>query len=220
MDECINSFCDATAFSFLDTSRGFWQTYIKDRDRQDPSFTSKHGPYHLVFMRFEVKYGTATIQRAIDVILASAKKQLVLVYFDSSVVFSKTVTGQIARFKAFLTSQNVWSNLEDVNCKFFSEVYKYLGHIISAGRLELSKYTIDAVVRLKHSTNYTQICLFFGSLPSLHDSFQASRDWRHLWSNKQAKISQSILDHSMINNFPLSKRWRGTSSAHLFQLFR
>ena len=45
MDECINSFGDATIFSTLECNSGYWQVEVDEADKDKTTFTSHMGLY-------------------------------------------------------------------------------------------------------------------------------------------------------------------------------
>ncbi len=70
MDECTDSLGDAKVFMTLDPKSGYWQLPVRDKDRENAAFTSYAG---LIREPFDLMNALATLQRALDVILAQCK---------------------------------------------------------------------------------------------------------------------------------------------------
>lgn len=78
MEECIDSVGEAKVFSTLDTNAGYWQIEIDDAEKEK-TFTSHHFLYQFTRIPFGLNNSPDSIQRVIDVILASFKWQFALV---------------------------------------------------------------------------------------------------------------------------------------------
>lgn len=90
MEECINSLGDATMFSTLDATSGFWQAEIAEEDRDKTAFTPHHGLFRFNRTPFKLKNAPGTYQREMDVLLTKVKWQGALFYLDGIVIFLNT----------------------------------------------------------------------------------------------------------------------------------
>lgn len=120
MDECIDSLGDATVLSTLDANSGYWLIEIENGDRDKTAFTSHYALYLLVCMPFGLKNAIVTFQRAMDVVLASMKWQLALVYLDEIIAFLRTPKEHIVHVRRTLQLlYEAGVNVKLKKCKFF-----------------------------------------------------------------------------------------------------
>ena len=163
MDECIDSLGDATLFTTLDANSGYWQVEIDPADRDKTTFTSHFGLYRFLRMPFGLRNAPATFQRAMDVILASVRWQVALVYLDDVIIFSKSYRAHlehVATVLSLLKSAGV--TLKLAKCHFFSQEVDYLGHVIFPGKLAVSTKTCEAVERFRPLRTTTDVRSFLG----------------------------------------------------------
>lgn len=97
MDECIKYFGDANGFSSLDATAGYWQTEMDEDGTNKTAFVTYDGLLRYRRMTFSLKNAPATVQQAMDVILAMLKWQFALVYFFKFVALSKFRTKHITQ---------------------------------------------------------------------------------------------------------------------------
>lgn len=90
MDECVDTFGEATVFSMLSDNSVYWKIKIDDADEDKPPSASHHGLSHSVHMSFGLYSTPGTFQRTMDMIFTSVEWQLTLIYLNDIVVFSKT----------------------------------------------------------------------------------------------------------------------------------
>lgn len=90
MYQCIDSLEDAKVFYTLDASSKYWQIEIDERNRDKTTFISHHGVYRFQRIPFGLNNALETFQKAMDVIPASARRQLALIYLEDIFVFSKS----------------------------------------------------------------------------------------------------------------------------------
>ena len=134
MDECIDSLGDATIFTTLDCSSGYWQVEIDERDRDKTTFTSHGGLYRFVRMPFGLKNAPETFQRAVDIILSRVKWHHALVYLDDVIIYSHDVREHFNRVHEVLSVlKDAGISLKLTKCRFFESSVDYLGHVIRPG---------------------------------------------------------------------------------------
>ena len=150
MDECIDSFGDATVFTTLDCNSGYWQVEIAEEDRDKTKFASHSGLYRFLRMPFGLKNAPATFQRAVDIILSRVKWETALVYLDDVIFYSRTVTEHMAHVREVLRLLHTAGVLLKLaKCAFFDTSVTYLGHVIRLGRLEAERRNFIAIERAR-----------------------------------------------------------------------
>lgn len=100
-------------------------------------------------------------QRTIDIILVSVKWQLSFVYFNKTVIFSKTPDKYIDHFKQELTPlQRAGVTLKVRKCFCLTDTIDYLGNVIRRRHLEIVDHAVDAMHKLKQARNITELRSF------------------------------------------------------------
>ena len=163
MDDCLDSLGDATYFTSLDCTAGYWQVPLRDEDKEKTAFTCHYGTFDYVTMPFGLTNAPATFQRALDIILSGLKWQVCLVYLDDVIIFSATAEQHLKDVDAVLTrlrEAGVTLNLE--KCKWFAHEVEYLGHVISPGRLHVHNKNTAALRDARFPTTKTQLKSFLG----------------------------------------------------------
>ena len=163
MHECIDSLGDATVFTTLDCTSGYWQVEIAERDRDKTTLASHSGLYRFLSMPVGLKNAPATFQRAVNIILSCVKWETALVYLDDVIVYSQTVTEHMVHVREVLRLLHTAAvSLKLAKCAFFDTSVTYLGHIIRPGRLEVERRNVIAIDRARAPTNQTELRSFLG----------------------------------------------------------
>ena len=138
MDECIDSLGEAKILSTLDCNSGFWQVPIREEDKDKTTFVCHHGSYRYNRMPFGLMNAPATFQRALDIILAQYKWQTCLIYIDDIIIFSNDEESHFKHVDQILSALSEASvTIKLKKFDFFTNKVKYLGHVISPGKLEI-----------------------------------------------------------------------------------
>lgn len=67
MDDCIESLCEATAFSTLDCNSSFWQVPATEEDKTKTAFVCHAGTYRYKRMPLGLQNAIGTFYRALDI---------------------------------------------------------------------------------------------------------------------------------------------------------
>lgn len=67
---------------------GYWQLEVNGEDRDKTAFTAHHGPLRFIHMLFRLKKALGMFERVMDVMLATVKWRLALIYFGNFIIFS------------------------------------------------------------------------------------------------------------------------------------
>lgn len=117
--------------------------------------------FHVICNRHGFKKAPETISRALLVSLAKAKSQCVIVYMEDIVMFSRTPEKHIHHARqglAILKDPNVILIFK--KCFFFKICIVSHGPVIRPEPLEGFTLTINAICRLRHPTNMTELRSF------------------------------------------------------------
>jgi Reverse transcriptase (RNA-dependent DNA polymerase) len=88
LDYTLVSIREATIFTTLDASRGFWQVPVDPKNRSKTAFATRLGVYEFLRVSFGLRNASSTFQRQIDIILSRVKWKTALVYLDDIIIFS------------------------------------------------------------------------------------------------------------------------------------
>lgn len=141
IDECIDSLGEAAVLSRLDDKNGCWQVQIEKEGQKKIYFTSQHGLYCFVRIPFGLRNAPSTLDRTTDVL-----GQLIVVYFDDSVVFCRYAAEYIEHVKharTLLRDGRIILILK--KCIFSTEAVEFVGHVIRPRRLEIVSHHNDAI---------------------------------------------------------------------------
>jgi RNase H-like domain found in reverse transcriptase/Reverse transcriptase (RNA-dependent DNA polymerase)/Integrase zinc binding domain len=163
MDKCLDSLGDAYVFSTLDANAGYWQVKVAAEDRDKTSFTCHVGTFRFLRMPFGLVNAPSTFQRAMDVILSRVKWRFALVYLDEVIVFSQSYSQHLSDLADVLDLlRNAGVTLRLKKCHFFKKRVKYLGHIVTPGKLEVDDRNTMAIQMAKIPVNRTELRSFLG----------------------------------------------------------
>lgn len=156
MDECIDSLEYYNMFSTLDCKPGYWQIEVPPEDRHKSLFVIHHSLYQCVLVPFGLKNSPATIQRVLDMILASLKWHYAIVYLDDIIFFSRNFEDHLKHLRTVLILLRATCMSLKLK-KFFFLKYRvdYLWHIVSPGSLSVADKTCEAIQNTEPPTTLT-----------------------------------------------------------------
>lgn len=103
MDECTETFGDATVFSTLNTTSTYRHVKIANENPDLTTFTSHHGLFNFTCMSFRFNNAPGTSPGANEVLLTKIKWQLALVYLEEAEMFLRTPGQHINHVPQVLT---------------------------------------------------------------------------------------------------------------------
>ena len=161
MDESIDLLGEASVFSTIDCNSGYWQIPVRKQDRDKTAFVCHAGLYRYKRMPFGLTNAPATFQRTLDILLSPYKWRSCLVYLEDIIIFSKSVEKHFQHVEEIITTlKSAGISFKLKKCSFFTNIVKYLGHIIHPGTLEVDATHTTALKRAKHPTTQTQLRAF------------------------------------------------------------
>lgn len=163
MHECIGSLRKARIFVTLNENSGYRNIEIEESDRNKTVFTSHRGLYRALRMPFGLHDAPGTIRRSMEVILATAKWRVALVYLKGKVRFYKTQETHIRYIRKVLTLlKNAGVVFKLKKCQLCAETVDYLRHLIRRRRLELQPYTTVLIGRPQEETDLMELRSILG----------------------------------------------------------
>ena len=150
-------------FSSLDLAAGYFQIPMDEKDKEKTAFITDSGLWQFNVMPFGLTNGPATFQRYMDAVMAGLKWNILLIYIDDCLVFSKTFEDHLRDI------ENVLNRLIDANmtlkpskCHLFQKELLYLGHIVSADGIRADPKKIQAILEMPEPVDVTTVRSFLG----------------------------------------------------------
>lgn len=109
-------------------------------------------------MSFGLKNAPATFQRAVEVVLSSAKGLFALVYINDIIMFSRSIEDHFRHLGRILTLiSDAGFSLKLKKCIFLRREIDYLGHVVRLHKLRVQPRECDAAKTFESSTLLTGI---------------------------------------------------------------
>lgn len=133
IEESLTALKTAAYFSTLDLTSGYWQIPMAPEDREKTAFTSPMGLFEFDRMPFGLCNAPATFQRVMEHCLGHRNFEMVLLYLDDVIIFSKTYEEHLQHLEEVFTQlAKSGLKLKPSKCHLLKPKVKYLGHIVSS----------------------------------------------------------------------------------------
>ena len=159
MQETMESMVGARHFSCMDLKSGFWQVQMDEESRQYTTFTvGSMGMYEFLRMPYVLCNAPATFQHLMQNCLGELNLTYALIYLDDVIVYSKTKEEHLVHLRAMLEQfMEHGLKLKPSKCNFFHTEISYLGHKVSAARMEPGTDGLKGIVEIAPPASYTQV---------------------------------------------------------------
>ena len=146
VDETFEALTGARYFSTLDLAAAYNQVEVQEEDQHKTAFITPFGLFEYLRMPFGLSNSPATFQRLMGRVFKDEVMQILLVYLDDVILYSKSVLEHFDRLeKVFTKLREHGLKLSASKCCFFKKEVKFLGHIISARGIQTDPSKIAAV---------------------------------------------------------------------------
>lgn len=133
MDEFLGALGNAKLFSTLDLTGGYFQVAVSEKDRERTAVTPSFGLFEWTRMPFGLCNAPATFQRLMGVVLGDLAFDVLLVYLDDVIIFSRDFESHCERLElVFNRLRQHGLKLKPSKCFLLKPEVKFLGHRISA----------------------------------------------------------------------------------------
>ena len=165
MQETMESMVSARHFSCMDLKSGFWQVKMAKESRQYTAFTvGSMGMYEFLRMPYGLCNAPAMFQCLMQNCLGELNLTYTLIYLDDMIVYSKTEEEHLVCLRAILEQfMEHGLKLKLFKCNFFHTEISYLGHKVSAARMEPGTEGLKGIAEIARPATYTQVCKFLGA---------------------------------------------------------
>src|SRR5438552_11773231 len=136
----------AKYFSKIDLYSGYHQIRIKEDDISKTAFRICYGYYKFLVLPFGLTNAPATFMTLMNDIFRKFLDQFVIVYLDDILIYSKTKHEHFNHMKQVLDTLRKHQLFAKISkYELFKQKVEYLGHYISANRISVDTYKIDAI---------------------------------------------------------------------------
>ena len=165
MQETMESMVGARHFSCTDLKSGFWQVEMDETSWQYTAFTvGSMGVYEFLRMPYGLCNAPTTFQHLMQNCLGELNLTYTLIYLDDVIVYSQTEEEHLIHLRTVL--ERFMENglkLKPSKCNFFHTEINYLGHKVSAARMEPGTEGLKGIAEIAPPATYTQVRKFLGA---------------------------------------------------------
>ena len=146
IDDTLDSLAGARCFSTLDLASGYWQVGLSEEAKEKTAFITSQGLYQFKVLPFGLCNAPSTFERLMDRVLQGLRWQILLVYLDDVIIFSRTIQEHLDRLDVvFSTLAKSGLKLKPRKCHLFKREVLYLGHIVSPLGISTDPSKIEAI---------------------------------------------------------------------------
>ena len=163
IEEALDALGNASIFTTLDLTSGYWQVEMDEKDKAKTAFTTPMGLYECNRMPFGLQNAPATFQRLMTMCLGELNYSTCLLYLDDIIVFSSTFDEHIERLdQVFTCLLQHGLKLKPQKCHLLQSEVKYLGHIVSSKGVSTDPEKIEQVREWPTPTTHKELRSFLG----------------------------------------------------------
>lgn len=163
IEETLDSMTEAKFFSTLDLAAGYNQIAVEEKDKHKTAFITPFGLFQYERLPFGLSGAPATFQRFMQRLFSEKLFEILLIYLDDLLVFSKTFEEHLQHLRyVFSTFEKHGLKLKPSKCHLFREEVPYLGHVISAEGVATDPEKISAVRDWPTPSTVKQLQAFLG----------------------------------------------------------
>jgi len=132
IDSCLEALGGNTYFSTMDLRAGYWQTVIREGDRDKTAFITRKGQFRFKVLSFGLCCAPSQFARTLELVMSGLTYDICLVYLDDVIVFGKNFDEHLRRLEAVLSRlENANLKLKASKCALFQRRVVFLGHVVS-----------------------------------------------------------------------------------------
>lgn len=138
VEESLDALGNAQLFSMHDLTSGYFQVAMSEEDRAKTAITTPFGLFEWTRMPFGLCNAPATFQRLMGVVLGDLTFDILLIYLDDIIVFSKDFDSHCQRLEiVFNRLRQHGLKLKPSKCFLLKPEVKFLGHLISSKGIQV-----------------------------------------------------------------------------------
>ncbi|KAM9980171.1 hypothetical protein ACTFIZ_010232 [Dictyostelium cf. discoideum] len=165
ISDCWYYLKDATVFSKIDLTSGYYQIKMKEEDRDKTTFVSHMGQYRYKVMPFGLSNAPATFQRCMNELLKGDLRKNIIVFIDDFIIFSKDKESHFEHLKiVFNKFKEKDAKLQITKCEFEKDQIKFLGHVISKDGITYDGSKFTELLKTPPPTNQKELMKLLGTV--------------------------------------------------------
>lgn len=145
VEESLDALGQARLFSSLDLTAGYFQVAVEEKDQEKTAVTTPFGLFQWTRMPFGLCNAPASFQRLMESVLGDLAFDVLLVYLDDVLVFSKDFSSHLEWLDlVFSRLRDHGLKLNPKKCFLLRQEVKFLGHVVSAAgvQVDMEKVTV------------------------------------------------------------------------------
>ena len=164
IEEALYTFHGTEYYASLDLSQGYYQVATDERDIHKTAFRVETGGlYEYLRMPMGLSNSAATCQKIMEACFNDKNFEILLIYLDNILIFSKTVKEQLEHLEfVFQRLRQHGLQLKFSKCHFFKKEVRYLGHVISQDGIQTDPDKTKAIQNSKVPTNEKELRSYLG----------------------------------------------------------
>lgn len=140
VEESLDALGNAQLFSTLDLTAGYFQVAMSEEDRAKTAVTTPFGLFEWTRMPFGLCNAPATFQRLMGVVFGDLTFDVLLIYLDDIIIFSKDFDSHCQRLEVvFNRLRQHGLKLKPSKCFLLKPEVKFLGHLISSQGIKVDE---------------------------------------------------------------------------------
>lgn len=147
VEESLDALGQACLFSSLDLTSGYFQVAVEEEDQEKTAVTTPFGLFQWTRMPFGLCNAPATFQRLMESVLGDLAFDVLLVYLDDILVFSKDFHSHLEKLDlVFRRLRDHGLKLNPKKCFLLRPEVKFLGHVVSAAGIQVDMEKVSVLL--------------------------------------------------------------------------
>ena len=164
IQELLSRLIHCKYFSSLDLHSDYYHISLMKEAKKKTAFVTTDGKYQWNVVPFGLATTVSTFQYLMSKVLTSLS-HFVFTYLDDILIFSKSWEEHLQHLNTvFNRFKTAGLKIKLSKCQFFKTQLHYLGHKISADRLEQLPKKLEAIMNLAPTKNMDEACQILGLL--------------------------------------------------------
>ncbi|KAA0052217.1 hypothetical protein E6C27_scaffold207G00280 [Cucumis melo var. makuwa] len=157
IDDLFDQLRGAVVFSKIDLRSGYHQLKVRELDIPKIAFRTRYGHYEFLIIPFRLTNAPAVFMDLMNRIFHQYLDQFVIVFIDDILVYSVDKKSHEEHLRIVLqTLRDKQLYAKFSKCEFWLNQVVFLGHVVSAGRVNLDLQKVEAVVNWERPASATE----------------------------------------------------------------
>lgn len=163
IDDSLDALGGAKLFSTLDLASGYHQVAMNPADREKTAFITPFGLFEYLRMPMGLSTSPATFQRLMQTSMNDLVFQILLIYLDDLLVYSRTFAEHLQRLQmVFDRLREVGLKLNPKKCNLVRTSVEFLGYTVSGQGIATSDSKVKAVAEWPTPKTVKDVRSFLG----------------------------------------------------------